>query len=346
MTDGATPVDRGRGSLLQRPGPASYSPLAHPDGSSDVRVAVGIITYHRPEGLRRLIGQLDNLVFEGTAPDLEIVIVDNDPDGSARDFCREVEPHLRWPLQYYVEPRRGIPYARNRVISCASEDRDFVAFIDDDEVPEPSWMDDLLRVQRVYNADVVYGPVLPLFGEGAPAWVAKGGFFQHTFVRAGYRTGHSLELADTNNVLISTRVLRGMDRLFDGRFALTGGSDTHFFMRVFQAGYKLVWADSARVYEHIPNSRANARWILQRAYRLGNTRSLCELDLEPSIVGQVAPAVKGWGRIVQGLVYLPPALLRGRHELVRTLCNVCYGAGRLAGLIGLRYKEYRRFFGE
>jgi GT2 family glycosyltransferase len=305
-----------------------------------------VITYQRPEGLKRLVDHLDNLVFEDTPPDLEIIVVDNDPAGSARSFCEEARPNLRWPIKYFVEPRRGIPYARNRAIASAGSEADFVAFIDDDEVPQPSWMDELLRVQRSYDADVVYGPVLPHFRKDVPAWIVRGGFFQHTFVQAGYGTGRLLELADTNNVLVRADMLREMNELFDERFALTGGSDTHFFMRVFRAGYKIVWAGDAPVYEWIPKSRANAKWILQRAYRLGNTRSLCELDLEPSIAGRIVPVVKGFGRIVQGLLFVPPSLIRERHESVKALYSICYGAGRLAGVIGVRYKEYRRFFGE
>lgn len=312
-----------------------------------MRVAICIITYRRPEGLKRLIKSLNSLVFERNAPpDLRIVVVDNDPAGSACGFCERVRPDSKWQIRCYVEPRRGIPYARNRAIVCAGTDVDFVAFIDDDEVSDPSWLDELLYVQRSYNADVVYGAVLPRFEKDVPHWIVRGEFFEHTFVRVGYPTGHSLELADTNNVLIHTRVFGGMEKLFDERFALTGGSDTHFFMRVFLKGYKIVWAGDARVYDWIPKSRANARWILQRAYRLGNTRSLCELDIEPpSVKPTVLPLVKGGGRIVEGLLRVPVSVIMGRHTLIRALYKICYGAGRLAGTAGLKYEEYRRTYG-
>lgn len=312
-----------------------------------MRVNVCVITYRRPEGLKRLLNGLNELVFDkNPLPDLDIIVVDNDPNGSAQAFCEEVKPNLKWPIRCFVEPRRGIPYARNRAIACTGSDADFVAFVDDDEVPLPSWMDELLYVQHCYDADVVYGAVLPYFVEDVPAWVVKGRFFEHPFVRAQYPTGHPLELADTNNVLLRSRVFGGMDKLFDERFALTGGSDTHFFMRVFRAGYRIVWAGDAQVHDWVPKSRANARWILQRAYRLGNTRSLCELDLEPSVAGRVAPVVKGVGRIAQGLVLTPISLALGRHVFVGALHKICYGAGRLAGMLGVRYEEYRRFGGE
>jgi glycosyltransferase involved in cell wall biosynthesis/GT2 family glycosyltransferase len=311
-----------------------------------VRVAVCIITYRRPEGLKRLLDGLDRLVFEkNPLPDLEIIVVDNDPTGSAQALCEVAKPNLRWPLRYCVESRRGIPYARNRAIASAGSDMDFVAFVDDDEVPLPTWMDELLYVQHSYDADVVYGAVLPYFVEDAPTWIVEGRFFEHTFVRARYPTGRPLELADTNNVLLRSQVFGGMDKLFDERFAMTGGSDTHFFMRVFRTGYRIVWAVDARVYDWVPKNRAKARWILQRAYRLGNTRSLCELDLESSAARRVVPVIKGVGRIAQGVLLIPASIALGRHAIVGALHNICYGAGRLAGVLGVRYEEYRRFSG-
>jgi GT2 family glycosyltransferase len=312
-----------------------------------MRVAVCVITYQRLEGLKRLISGLNELVFDkSTPPDLEIIVVDNDPAGSACALLERSRLKLRWPIKCSIEPRRGIPYARNKAIACAGTGVDFVAFVDDDEVPEPLWLDELLSVQRSYDADVVQGPVLPYFPEVVPAWIVKGRFFERYSVRAGYGTGQRLELADTNNVLVRSEVFVEMDKLFDERFALTGGSDTHFFMRVFRAGYRIVWANDALASEWIPKGRANVRWILQRAYRLGNTRSVCELDLEPSRAGRVMPVVKGAGRIVQGLLVVPVSLVRGRHAFVGALYSVCYGAGRLAGVAGMHYEEYRRFFGE
>jgi succinoglycan biosynthesis protein ExoM len=311
-----------------------------------MNVAVCVITYQRPEGLRRLLGRLDDLSFEGHPPNLEVVVVDNDPAGSARSVCEEARQSLRWPIKYSIEPRRGIPFARNSAIARAEEGTDLIAFIDDDEVPRSTWLDELVRVQRSYGADAVYGSVLPYFNEEVPAWVIRGRFFEHPFVKAEYRTGQPLELADTNNVLIHAELLGKMGTLFDERLALTGGSDTHFFMRVSRAGYRIVWAGDATVYDWVPRSRATANWILQRAYRLGNMRSFCELDLEPSFAGPVMPVLKGCGRIVKGVAFVPVSLILGKHELVKALASVCYGAGRLAGVIGVQYKEYQRYFGE
>src|SRR3712207_4691208 len=67
-------------------------------------VAVCVITYRRPEGLRRLLGALDDLIFKKSeVPDIKIVVVDNDPAGSALAVCEDMAPALKWPIEYRTE---------------------------------------------------------------------------------------------------------------------------------------------------------------------------------------------------------------------------------------------------
>jgi len=308
-----------------------------------VRVAVCVITYQRPEGLRRLLEGLAGLTFHKTgSPDLRIAVVDNDAAGSARALCGKFAWGFPWPLTYRVEPRRGIPFARNASVAAAG-DADFLVFVDDDEVPEPGWMEELLRVQRATGADVVAGPALPYFDGAVPDWVVRSKFFE----RARFATGAAVAPAfvATNNVLVRRGVLEEIaqgGQVFDERYAMSGGSDTNLFMRVHRAGHRMVWADGAVARDRIPASRARASWILQRAYRFGNTLALCERDLDPSARTRFVRIVKGCGHVVQGLLFLPLAVL-GRHALVGALRRVCRGAGMLSGtLLGLRYQEYRR----
>ena len=311
-----------------------------------MQVTVCIATYRRAEGLRRLLGGIDGLTFrKSLPPGVRIVVVDNDPEGSASEVCEELVPKLGWPLSYHAEPRRGISYARNTAISRAGDEADFIACIDDDEVPEPNWLDELLHVQLSYDADVVSGPVLPYFPDPVPAWILRGKFFEQAFEHPRYPTGQELEVTATSNVLIRAKIFEETGLTFDERLALTGGEDVHFFARVRRAGYKIVHADEAVVREWIPGSRANARWILKRAYRVGNAHTLTEEYLGSDPRTRAVRIAKGCGRIAQGALLLPASLpvlfLSGRWMLVRSLLYICRGAGMLAGMIGVRFEEYR-----
>ena len=104
-----------------------------------MEVAVCVITYRRPEGLKRLLESLNALTFQAQALDLRVVVVENDETGLAQRVCNDVRSTLRWPLEYHVEPQRGIPFARNKAVAVAKQTADFIAFIDDDEVPDAGW---------------------------------------------------------------------------------------------------------------------------------------------------------------------------------------------------------------
>jgi len=315
------------------------------DGTSGVAledvppVVVCVATHCRPLGLERLLKGLDALAFTRCSPrSISIVVVDNDPARSAAATCAALAPGSRWPLVYVSEPRRGIPFARNAAVNRARElGAELLAFIDDDEVPEPNWLDELIVVMSETGAAVVTGPVLPAFEEQVPPWIARGRFFD----RERHRTGSFQDRAVTGNVLLRLDVLAKMPLPFDEQRPLSGGTDTHLFRRIIAEGHKIAWADDAIVHEWNPASRLTARWLVLRAFRVSSNWSSTELELQPELRVRAARVAKAMARIAQGLVLLPVGVLAGRHVLVRAGQLVATGAGFIAGMTGHELDEYR-----
>lgn len=298
-----------------------------------MRVAVCIPTFRRPEWLGHLLTSLGELTFaSGVAPRVEIVVVDNDADQSAREVCERIAAQIPWPILYEPEPRRGISYVRNRALEVARPRAHFIAFVDDDEVVEPDWLDQLLRVERATGADVVIGPVLRRFECEVPAWVRRGEFF----VYRRHATGDPVAEPATNNALVRSSMLEELGIEFDHRFALTGGEDTHFFFRIAAAGRKIVWADEAVVWEWIPASRVRLGWILQRIYIGANNYAMLERELDPAPRTLAVRMAKGLARIGFGAATLPFSWLGGRHRAARSLWQIWHGAGNIAGVLGTR----------
>ena len=306
-----------------------------------MKVAVCAITYQRPLGLTRLLEGINQLAFEADPPDIRCIVVDNDESASARLVCDEIRSSFRWGLQYYIEPRRGIPFARNAAIAHAGTDYDYLAFIDDDEVPDPNWLDELLRVVEKYEGNVVAGPVVPHFEQEPPAWVIKGRFYH----RPRHATGCQLASAATCNVLIRAEVLKTMESMFDERLALAGWDDTLFFRRVHGKGYKIVWADDAIVSEWMPATRVNAKWILRRAFRFGAGATYIERDLRSGFSAALLTIPTGLYRIGKGLFFFPLTFLFGQRFRVMYIRHICYGAGMLAGWLNVTYEEYAQTHG-
>jgi succinoglycan biosynthesis protein ExoM len=300
-------------------------------------LAVCIATHKRPQGLERLINGLQALTFErAPEPAVEIVVVDNDPAGSAKATCDRLAQTSRWPLFYVSEPRRGISFARNAAMEKArSRHAQYIAFIDDDEAPSPAWLDELLAGLDEYDAGVVAGPVLPMFESPVAPWMVKGKFFE----RARSETGSRRATVATCNVLFKTRVFDDGVGGFDETLGLTGGEDSDFFLRVANAGYPIVWIDSAIVHEWNPPTRTRTRWILRRAFNVGNNWAGFKQNLRPS----ARMALRG---LAKGLLLLPVSVVRGRHEVVSSMELVATGVGYLVGKSGLRFERYRKTDGK
>ena len=300
-----------------------------------MRVAICIATFKRTNLLRNLLEGIHELRFEKVpVPEIQVIVADNDACGSAANVCKSF-PMAR-PIKYVIEPRRGISQTRNRAIGEAG-DVDFIAFIDDDEVPVSAWLDELLWAQKQFGSDVVCGPVLPSFTADVAKWVKDGKLLEKERRARGPLPDNFT--CPTGNVLLRRAVF---DRIaaFDEQFGLTGGEDTHFFIRVRRAGFKIVWSADAITHERYSTDRANLKWLLRRAYRGGNSWVLVESSFDKNVSTRFVRAVKAFARIILGTIKIPPSLFLGRAARARALSGIWLGAGMLAGLIDWRYEEY------
>jgi succinoglycan biosynthesis protein ExoM len=291
-------------------------------------IAICICTFRREPTLVSLLHALGHLDLDGLNPErLRIVVLDNDSTGSAEHLARGFGPSLPGELRYRIEPRRGIPFARNAAVREAGL-VDFVVFIDDDEIPEPQWLVELVRVQRSSGVAIVTGPVLPMLPSTAPRWARAGGFYE----RPRHRTGQRLDYARTSNVLIAASVFEGHPEPFSVRYE-SGGEDTHFFMRAHREGHAIVWADEARVLEIVPVDRVQLGWLLRRAHLRGVILSQCLREFAWSPPRIIKRILHGLVRVIYGGTLLPRTLLRGPVPAIEGLREIAFGLGLLHGLL-------------
>jgi GT2 family glycosyltransferase len=290
-------------------------------------LCICVATHKRPIGLSRLLHALALQRGERVAATrVQIVVVDNDPDGSAAEPCAVCGAASRWPIEYVRELRKGIPFARNTSVRTVRRlGGELIAFIDDDEVPEVNWLEELLAVLNDYGADVVAGPVPPVFEEPVPEWMRRGRFFDSPIRPTGTR----LDRAGTGNVLLRTGVFDQVAGMFDE--TLDGGSDTDFFLRASHAGCSIVWSDSAVAHTVIPKSRARAVWLLRKEYKAGDCWGRFRHDLQP-------PPTRA---LLKGIVLLPVSLVRGRHAIVESLQLIALACGYFAAKAGFHFDAYQ-----
>lgn len=301
-----------------------------------VQVRIAIPTFHRPTGLADALEVVLEQVagLDPTLADVSVMVVDNDPAGSAREACEAAG------VAYVVEPHPGIAAVRNRSLDEAA-DQDAIVFLDDDEVPCPGWLDTLLRRFVESGADGVAGKVLTQFPDDVPDWVAQSGAFQ----RPERVDGSTMQEAATNNLVLDLHAVRRSGLRFDERFGLSGGSDSLFTRAFTRWGAVIVWAEHAVVLEPEDPIRLNRDWVLRRTYRLGNVKSRVALVLarpgaERSVV-RARMVAAGAARVAAGTVRIllgrvtGSLALRGRGE--RQLSR---GRGMVAGSFGHVHYEY------
>lgn len=304
------------------------------------QVDVCIATYKRPQRLATL---LESLLGQDTRGQFtfRIVVVDNDAQRSAEGVVRRMGAQAV-DVVYDVEPQQSISLARNRGFAHATGE--YIATIDDDEYADREWLANLLKALTLYEADVAFGPTVPLFDAGAPEYIKR----CRAFVRPDPPTGSTQNFTEhTGNALVRRAVVA--ETPFDPFLGLTGGEDTDFFQRLRWQNRKLVWCREARVFSPIPPERATLRWVAKRAFRNGNG---CHRTRRRGPWGPDVPKgmelVYASGRIATlscaASLYLLAGLFNAEKMLPAVECvrTLAFMLGLCAYHFNFHYQAYRR----
>ncbi len=306
-------------------------------------VVIGLITYQRPKMLSSALTSLIKLhLLDGVS--IRVVVVDNDKDHSARPIVESYMTKFSYPMNYFIEKKRGIPFARNRAVEEAIKfGATEIVFFDDDEVVKPDWLCRLYDAYKKYDCDIVTGPVLIKYPEKIPQWVSKGKFFENR----RFATGTNRKSAATNNILLSMKWFRNHGLRFDEKLALSGGSDNHLTKIIVQNGGEIKWVDNAIVVESIPQSRLCLKWLLQRKYRTKLMGVKNCIELRGLLLTYIFSSLSLAKNLVIGIFYTLFSLLFGFHYLVRSLIYFTTSFAIIAALIfDHNYEEYETIHGE
>lgn len=301
-------------------------------------ISVCIATYRRPERLSKL---LTDLARQETLPE-QVVVVDNDATGSARDVVeRHRAENSRFRIDYDIQPERNIALTRNRSVAMAQGD--WLAFVDDDERAPEAWLRQLQEAAAQHQADGILGPVVAHVPAEAPAWIRRGRFYDFARMASGGQV--PLNHMRFGNVLLRAAPVRAQAGPFDPNYGLTTGEDADLLIRMVGAGARIIWCDEAVVYEPVEPARLSLRWLLQRALSGGQEFARKTLKGAYGRV-EVLTRVKLFLRaLAQSLIALLLVLLSwpfGRHRAASWLIKAAANVGKISVFFGWRYHEYSR----
>lgn len=121
-----------------------------PAGSERPPVSVVINTLDRADSLRATLRSLRHIRY----PTFEVIVV----DGPSTDHTPEVLAEFEGAIKVRHCPEANLSRSRN--IGIASAATDLVAFIDDDAIPEPQWLDDLVSLHDLSTVAASGGLVI------------------------------------------------------------------------------------------------------------------------------------------------------------------------------------------
>lgn len=326
---------------------AGTAPASSADPARPTSLTIAVLTFRRPRDLEAivplLVAQAGSVATD--ALDVDVLVVDNDPEGAAADQLARIVaslPDSRIAVRYENETVPGISAARNRALE-SSTSRDLLVFIDDDERPSDSWLGLLLDCMAANEATAVVGPVISEYERTPEQWITAGQFFK----RRRLPTGTRVDVAATNNLLLDLRWVRAHDLRFDLDFGITGGDDTMFTRSLTRRGGSIVWCDEAIVFDIVPRARITRRWVVLRALSSGNSWSLTSVKLEDALAPRLAVraqlTAQGGIRLAGGVARISYGfVLRRQDQRARGVRTLARGAGMVLGAYGYRYHEYKR----
>jgi glycosyltransferase involved in cell wall biosynthesis len=297
--------------------------------------------------LRRCLASLRRQEFAPALLHMELVLVDNNPEPTARPIYDEAFG-AQGADGFVHCPRPGIPMARNAALEAALRaGADYIAFLDDDEVAPPHWLRSIMQALADSGADAVQGGISdPPLSEEALAACAQ--------VPRGKPACRQVESLATCNVLFKSRlVCPPLALRFDEAMQFTGGSDREFFMRAHKRGAKLVRVDGADVIEEIPESRRSLSYQASRAFAGGSNYFLRMCKNEAGLVAVARITLRALGGCLSGLakLLLSAGLLlalrpgTARAQWRKGCKSLCFAAGCVTPVAGVRAYPYRHIQG-
>jgi GT2 family glycosyltransferase len=246
--------------------------------SKDITVAFSTFSEEHFEWVLELLKSLE----KQTVKDFEVSIVVN----SNKRYFYKLLDTLKNETQTGYEISivfnsvdKGIAHSRNIALKHARTT--YIAYTDDDVIPHPRWLEELLRAIKLsQKATAVTGPVFPRWEKGTEnysLWFPKELYWimgctpwsieKLTVVRNGF----------TSNLMVDRKTLfkiGGFNENFgyNPRSRMTG-EDPELGINLARAGYITVWNPNAIVFHRVSKERFRTRNIITRSFLEGQMKA-------------------------------------------------------------------------
>lgn len=313
-----------------------------------VSVCIAICTRNRGADLSRMLPSLECLTYPSEL--LRVCIVDNASTDQTQQIAKTWCEH-RTNAKCLLEPQIGLPFARNR--AWQDTDAELVAYIDDDAIPEASWIDELVSAYlsekcKDTNPYIAVGGRVKLqFPEEASdteKWLADD--MLGWLSRLDYGPDHfALDKPLMNlvgaNFAVPRKTLEQIGGFSENSHD-TYGDERGVESMIRAAGGRLVYAGGAVVHHQIGSHRLRPEWFRQRLRAEG--RAVAHRRMKQSagsIVGRLKVFASGLRAIVQGLVGSFRNAVEPTPSHFSQSCRLSFACGLLGEALLLQFRDRR-----
>ena len=247
-------------------------------------ISVVICTHNRAEYLRK---SLRSVVQQSFPKDkYEILVIDNASTDTTKEII-ELESEKSNKIKYIYEPILGLSQARNT--GWLYSNGDYVAYLDDDAIPDKYWLVNIYEFIKDYpNANVVGGAVQPIWPYKPPSWLNKEiskylSVIQYEGDKHGFILDFPNQYIGGGNTTYSRSILKEMNGFKPhlGRKGniLLSGEETELNYRIQKDNYPIWFCPKAIIYHHIPPKRCSKEYFRSISYWSGRTKALVDFEV-------------------------------------------------------------------
>jgi len=238
-----------------------------------MRVSVVVCTY--TDDLYEHAQDTADAVLNQSYDEVELILISDGSESVYESMCADYGNRSDVRVGYN-KTNRGLSFSRNHGIELATGE--IVAFVDDDAIPEPDWVERLVTAYRERSAIAVGGKMTPIWIDEDPNFLPEEFYWLVGVTHRGF-PDEVCEVRNTNGSNMSFRSMvleelggfnEDLGRIGDRQVQ---GEETELAVRMYEQYDQRMWyIPTAKVGHKVFGYRTDRLWLLKRAFWQGYSK--------------------------------------------------------------------------